>query len=359
MEWDIRDRERFGEEVKKEREKRGYTQEKLAEIVSEYLPSPLPQRRISSIELGAKKRTLQPAVLSALKAVLSLSDEVVELATPRKRRKVCSTDRWISVKEGQYIQISAQSNDLRPYLGEYHFVFHSTVREEDKLIHGKLFISSANDGSCCADMEIIGDTGKVIKRYSGAFFINTYYDTCYFILCGTKMQEVCMLIAPRFKGTLAQNHLIMPLVLTTSAGVTKRPTVHRMIISRTKLHGEPLDLALSQLYLNTDMLYISQSQLDELKSVIDRRLEEDSDCKHYLLAKKYCEEIEANGEREYVYKIEESNFLDLIKTCKSSEIRGLATAVVRRNSMGEYHNKIGKSSQSIVNTILKWMENKD
>lgn len=359
MEWEINHRERFGAEIRKEREKLGYTGEQLANLISEYLPKPIHQRQISSIELGQKKKPLSTACLSAFKQVLSLSDEVLELANPGNTKVGCTTDGWISVNAGQYIQVSAHSNDFEPYMGEYHVVFHSTVREEDKLIRGLLYISSANDGSCCANMEIFGENQRAIKKYSGVFFINTYYDTCYFILCGTKRQEVCMLIAPRFKGTLAQNELIMPLVLTTSAGVTKRPTVHRMIISRRELNGEPLDLAISQLYLNTDMIYISQSQLDELKIAINHRLKENPGAKHYLLAKRYCEEIETKGEREYVYRIEESNFLDLIKTCKSSEIRSLATAVVRRNSIGEYHNKIGKSSQSIVNTLLKRMENEE
>ena len=57
-----------------------------------------------------------------------------------------------------------------------------------------------------------------------------------------------------------------------------------------------------------------------------------------------------------IYKIEELEFLDRLEACKDSEIRGLATAIIRKNSVGEYHNTIGKSGQKIMNTILKWME---
>ena len=356
MDWPIKDRELFGQEIWRERRKLEYTQRDLAMNVSKYLSVPIGQRKISDIERGMVKTALPVPLLSALKKVLSLSDDILALAMPQSQKAERLMDNWISVNGDRYIQVSAQSNDLIPYLGEYHFVFRSTVREEDKLIRGLLYISSSNDGSCSANMDIYGENEEIIKKYSGIFFVNTYYDTCYFILCGTNRQEVCMLIAPRFKVTVARNDLIMPLVLTTSAGPTKRPTVHRMIISRQKLYGEYLDLAISQLYLNTDMVYLTQSQLDALKIAIDNRLSEEPSAKHYLLAKKYCEDIEVKSEKEYVYKIEELEFLDRLEACKDSEIRGLATAIIRKNSVGEYHNKIGKSGQKIMNTILKWME---
>lgn len=165
-----------------------------------------------------------------------------------------------------------------------------------------------------------------------------------------------MLIMPWFKPTSSDNQYMMALVLTTSAGTNKRPTAHRMLISRKELRGQALELATSQLQLNTDSIYIKEEQLNCLEANLKQQQQQQQhpDSKHLDLALKFCQIIRQEGERFTMYRIDESRLFEVESICKDVQQRALATALIRTYSDGFYHNKIGKSGQEIFKSILEW-----
>lgn len=213
-------------------------------------------------------------------------------------------------------------------------------------------IFEAEDGTCNVSLELPVVEANECKRYSGKFFINHHFDTCYAIMCDSRWQEVSMLIAPWFKASIHRNKLLTPLVLTTSAGENKRPTVHRMLISRDELKGEVFELAKSQLLLNTDSIQITEEQLSALENLIMEKLKSDPKSEYYSLAKKFCEIIKTEGTRETVIRIEEARLFDIESYCEDRFIRSKATALVRLFSEGVYHNKIGKSGPKLINALI-------
>lgn len=242
--------------------------------------------------------------------------------------------------------------EMQYFLGKYYCVFRSTETLKDELIHGDMDIYKAEDGTCDVTLHIHVQSNSSTKRYVGKFFVNDYYDMCYVILCGNTWQEICMMIAPRFKASSHENKFLVPLVLTTSAGPTKRPTVHRMLISRKKLQGQVLELAKSQLFLNNDTIEISEESLVSLEKELQEKLELYPGNEVYIMAAKFCQIIRNLGTKETILRIEETDLLDVSRNGGSKASRSLATALIRNYSKGMYHNKISNAGPGIFNVLL-------
>lgn len=338
------------------RDQSGLTQRELADELNKNLQQdqqnhPLEhfsQRKISQLETGDRTKYLSRNALDVLSKLLTLSDADCILALPL----IGENDNWISVASTNYLLTTASSQEIKQHLGEYHCVFKSTETKCDAFVRSKMVLSAAKDGSCNVTLELPVIEQNYTKYYTGKFFINHHFDTCYIILCDNRWQEVCMLIAPWFKPTIRQNRFLTPLVLTTSAGENKRPTVHRMLISREYLEGELLELAKTQLLLNTDSIQITATKLAELKNIINAELHRNPDSEYYQLAQKFCTIIEEEGVRETVIRIEEARLFDIEANCKSQVLRSKATALVRQYSEGVYHNKIGKSGPKLINSLM-------
>ena len=76
-----------------------------------------------------------------------------------------------------------------------------------------------------------------------------------------------MLTASHFNSTIHPNLLNVAIALTTSSGIEKRPTMHRILISRKRIRNkETLELIQAQLCLNTDQICISKTALDALRA---------------------------------------------------------------------------------------------
>lgn len=356
MEWKKENRILFGERMRIARNQAGYTQQELAKKLNCHLETDesnhcmehFSQRKISQLETGDRIKHLSTESLDGLVNLLLLSDDDYLLALPENM----DNNNWVYISSKQYLLTSASSQEIKQYLGEYHCVFKSTETKNDEFIRCIMVLSEAPDGTCNVSLELPVTKQNQIKRYSGKFFINHHFDTCYIILCDSRWQEVCMLIAPWFKPTIRQNKFLTPLVLTTSAGENKRPTVHRMLISRDELKGEIFELAKSQLLLNTDSIQITEKHLLDLRKMIEIKLQNDPKSEYYLLVKKFCEIIETEGIRETVIRIEEARLLDIEANCYNQVIRSKATALVRSYSEGVYHNKIGKSGPQLINTLI-------
>lgn len=356
MDWKKENRTAFGKRMRIARNRTGLTQQELADELNKHLQKDqqgyatehFSQRKISQLETGDHTKYLSRNTLDVLAKLLKLSDADCNLALPETNEN----DNWISVASKHYLLTKASSQEIKQHLGEYHCVFKSTETKCDAFIRSKMILSAAKDGSCNVTLELPVIEQNYIKHYTGKFFINHHFDTCYIILCDNRWQEVCMLIAPWFKPTIRQNKFLTPLVLTTSAGENKRPTVHRMLISREILEGELFELAKTQLLLNTDSIQITATKLAELKNVIEAELQSNPDSEYYRLAKKFCTIIEEEGTRETVIRIEEARLFDIEANCKSQILRSKATALVRQYSEGVYHNKIGKSGPKLINSLM-------
>lgn len=352
MNWPEKNRITFGNAVRKARQRMKMSQSTLAIEVESRIGRSFKQKNISDIERGKVKGHLGTEILKALHEILHLSDGETALAS---RGHETVSRGWLSVDSQPHL-LTNMHDDLQSYLGKYFCVFRSTETVKDEFIFCNMDISLSEDHTCDVVLELyVHDTGTT-KNYYGKFFVNDYYDVCYIILCDSKWQEVCMMIAPRFKPTAHNNKFFTPLVLTTSAGTTKRPTVHRMLISRRPLKGDALELAKSQLMLNSDIIEFSEARLSALETEIRRRLEVNPDDEIYAMAQKFCNIIRNTGSKETVIRIEEAQLLDLEANGGTPKSRAIATALVRNYSNGVYHNKISRAGPAIFNTILDTLE---
>lgn len=349
MIWNEKNRIAFGDVVRNARERHKLTQTELAKRLAAQTQMPCSQKKICNIELGYLKRYLDDEVVAALRDILSLSEEDCMLA---RSGDAIVLPNWISINEQRHLLTSAVEPEFKSYLGKYHCVFKSTETTVNELIHCDMNIYKADDGTCDVTLCLHISEKDLTKRYTGKFFINDYFDVCYIILCGNTWQEVCMMIAPRFKAVLDENKFFTPLVLTTSAGKNKRPTVHRMLISRKKLQGKSLELAASQLLLNNDYLVFKEAQLEKLETEIQQQLLREPESELLKVADRFCAIIRERGSKEAVIRIEESDLLDIAYNGGTKETRAMATAFVRKYTDGVYHNKISKAGPSIFNTIL-------
>ena len=347
----------FGQAIRDARKRKNISQHDLAKLMKETTGQKFDQRKISHIENGEQKRSLSEVTISAFAQILDLSEEERQLAYGPNSKEDFS-DLWFYVRHHGYISSNVKQNKaLNFHLGNYFCIFHSTESSSQEIQHGILELGKQGNGQCSAKFLLLNQDNLPIKRYSGLFFINTYFDTSYCILCGDNWQEINMLIMPLFKPTLNENKYMMALVLTTSAGKNKRPTAHRMLISRKNLQGQALRLATSQLQLNTDSIFIKEEQLDALEVALREQHQQSPDSMHLDLALKFCQIIRQEGERFTMYRIDESRLLEVESICKDAQQRALATALIRTYADGHYHNKIGKSGQDIFESILEWEPN--
>lgn len=352
MNWSEKNRATFGNAVRKARQRMKMNQSELASQIALRTGGGFSQKKISDIECGKVKGHLDMEVLKAFHEILHLSDGEIALASPGSETVPRG---WLSVSNQPHLLTNAY-DELQSYLGKYYCVFRSTETVKDEFIFCDMDIFLSEDRTCDVKLELhVHDIGTT-KDYYGKFFINDYYDVCYIILCGSKWREICMMIAPRFKPSAHSNKFFTPLVLTTSAGTTKRPTVHRMLISRKQLKGDALEFAKSQLMLNSNIIEFSETRLDALEAEIRRRLEADPDDEIYTMAQKFCNIIRNTGNKETVIRIEEAQLFDLEANGGTPESRAIATAMLRNYSNGVYHNKISKSGPAIFNTILDTLE---
>ena len=233
------------------------------------------------------------------------------------------------------------------YLGnKYYVYFHSTMSSESKLIYGELTFASTGKDRCKVDLVLYtGKTDvsgkKITKNYVGDMIISIPQSSCYCILTNQRIGEMCFVIFHHM--FLFNQDMIcrMAVALTTSSGEHKRPTVHRLVISKQKFNLEATSHDLSflrgQLKLNSKKIIISKATFESLKN----QLSPDSDAD--LIS--YLNEIEKLISLEEFYIIDENKIL-LSDIDVFTKVQGIS--LLREKSIAENYNKISTTTDEFL-----------
>lgn len=241
---------------------------------------------------------------------------------------------------------------FKGYTGNtYYIYFYPTISSENTLIHGELTLRASEDNHCKVDLKIY--TGKIdvsgneiTKNYTGNMIISVSFSSCYCNLINSEIGELCFLSFHHM--FLFSQEIICRVggVLTTSSGSNRRPTMHRMIISKypfdiTK-EGADLHFLKGQLKLNNSRIIISKEKYDELLKIPD--IISDKNLMDFF--KEFEERVSPPKEH---YEIDEAQLLGL-DTPVMIKIMGIS--LLREFSVISKYNKISTKSDEFLFTYL-------
>ena len=243
---------------------------------------------------------------------------------------------------------------FKGYLRKFEVYFNSTISSENQILHGTLTLQpSANKRYCAAEM--ILDTGKKdingnpnYKRYRGKVTVSLSMSACYCVLTETEIGEICFLVFNHL--FLFKEDLIcrMACAATVSSGGNKRPTMHRLLLSRAELDvdhpdSEDFKFLRGQLMLNTSDILIEKRAYDKFKK-------EEQDFVEKNEIRELLDELEGGTwESLQVYRIDEAKIRNA--DCRQEEKIRLIS-LLRNYSMNEKYNKIStKTDEHIFNYI--------
>lgn len=262
---------------------------------------------------------------------------------------------YSSIAENDNLVCSTNRSAFKGYLGnKYSIYFYSTISSESKLIHGEMELKHSEDNRCKINLKLytgkIDVAGKKItKNYTGDMIISIPLSSCYCILINESIGEMCFLL---FHHMFLFNHDMIcrvGAVLTTSSGENRRPTLHRMVISKHEfdLQGDSLDLHFlkGQLKLNDSQIMISKASFEELKKyILKNNLEE---------FQTFFSLFEDLSSKEEYYIIDENKLLDSTISV-STKIQCIS--LLRENSISNKYNKISTKSDEY---LFKYLEYKN
>lgn len=323
------------------------------------------QEKISQLEHG-KDVFLTEKEIIALQEICSISEDIVKSFIEMIEIKYSSKikENLVSIREHEYLLTKNKHTEVVFYEGDYYCYFHSTDSDAHKIVEGKMSILPFQTSNICEAKFAIYENETAIKEYTGQFFLNTLYDMIYCILICEDKQETCFLISNHFNASTRKRNLFnIALVLTTSAGKVKSPTMHRMLISRKKLNEGTLELLLSQLKLNTDTIYISESKLNEMEAYYKNKEANsiDEECKQvYKYVLKTIHYIKSSNKKETYYSIDEAtiyNTNEIIPIRNNKYIKSIVISELRKNTEIEFNNKINERVADICFNVIDSQKN--
>ena len=187
----------------------------------------------------------------------------------------------------------------------------------------------------------------VYKR-QGKVTVSLSMSACYFVLTETEIGEICFLVFNHL--FLFKEDLIcrMACAATVSSGGNKRPTMHRLLLSRAELDvdhpdSEDFKFLRGQLMLNTSDILIEKRAYDKFKK-------EEQDFVEKNEIRELLDELEGGTwESLQVYRIDEAKIRNA--DCRQEEKIRLIS-LLRNYSMNEKYNKIStKTDEHICNYI--------
>lgn len=275
---------------------------------------------------------------------------------PPKKRKKPKKCKPIVINEFRNLLSKPQQDVLSKYFGNYNCFFYSTNSREPKIVNGTMTISGNIIANCCdVSFSIPLDKEGGEKIYQGTFFYNQYYNMWYCILVGDAKQEICMIASQHINSTINDNLLNVAFVITTSAGTVKRPTIHRMFLSRKELSEEKKELILSQLKLNDDTIIISESQINRLYEKTSQLLKQTNDKKEHIILMailKSLDEIRKHPCETY-YKIDEATIYDTSNISEDKAILSCVVSELRKYTDNKYYNKLSNTVHEICTEIFE------
>lgn len=308
------------------------------------------QSMISKILSGSSTLTLTSIV--KICSVLKVSPSVLLSTEDTPLNELFDGDEVYStglMSENDNLVFDTSRQVFRGYLNvEYFVYFYSTMSTEDKILNGKLlFKKSDNNKRCETKLELF--TGKkdlegneITKIYTGEMAISISMSSCYVTLVNYELGELCFFC---FRHMFLFNQEMLcriAEVLTVSSGENKRPTAHRMIISKYKLDTvEDEYFIKGQLKLNGSDIVIEKEKFEILKNLEIVKNSEN--------LSRFFNEIESIKEYTYI-KIEE-NMLRNMSIDVHDKVLGIS--LLREYTDAPKHNKVGsKPDEYIYKYIL-------
>lgn len=251
------------------------------------------------------------------------------------------------IPENDNLVCSVTRPAFKGYIGnKYYLYFYSTISSETKLIQGELTLTASEENRCNINLEIytgqIDVSGNPIKKiYTGDMVISISLASCYCTLTNAEIGELCFL-SFHHMFLFSQDILCrVGAVLTTSSGGNRRPTLHRMIISKYAFDldedSEDLHFLKGQLKLNSSKILISEKEFDAL--VKQCSSEADGNLK------KFFSSFKDLAEHEEYYQIEESSLLGT-NVPVDTKINGIS--LLRKASASSKYNKISSKCDEFL-----------
>lgn len=328
----------LGRKIKKKMHDRGWDQSMLAEKTGQSQPT------ISNI-LNGKSTVSMKTVFKVMETMeMNPIAEIASCTDVKEKKKEKADGLFELLQKEENIVCNPQDRAFHGYKGIFFVYFHSTNRNEDKCLKGMLEIYEENQ-HCKVAMQL--DTHNAHadetqpKLYSGYVFISKIQAVVYMILVNEEIGEMCFVSFP-YQAILTQNRKLectMGLVLTVSSGIeSRRPTVHRIFLSRKELDEESQKYILPQLLLNKSLISISKEQY-ELMCSREHPQEIFQDAfMHHRAVKEY-------------YEVEEHSFRQILKTTPGC-YRDLC--MLRQYSNAPKNNKINEGvASSIFHKVIR------
>jgi len=235
------------------------------------------------------------------------------------------------------------SSDIayRGYLGDYHVYFFSTISNKCNLLHGTLKIFQSEEENICkvtmklytGDKKIVnGKTEEVVKEYEGEFIISLPMQSGYCILRNSLIDEQCFFVFHHWHILNNELQCRMAVAATASAGGNRRPTIHRLYMSRNELSVENQKYIRGQLRLNNSEILISKASYAKL-------LEEENIPKEFKII------FEEEAKLEPYYSVTESKLIN----CDILE-KDFAQAIslLRDYSTASKYNKVSMKTDEFI-----------
>lgn len=291
------------------------------------------QSTISNMKGGKGNTTLQN--LLAMAAVFDVTIE--ELLTDESKEKFENKEDFTD----ENFICSPKSKYLRPYLGKYNIVFFKTSGSSDELVTGVLRISKSKDGKSCnveltldIDEEDSGTDTATKKVFSGSLVASHPMRSVYVTLSNDELCEKAMLIFQHIFTSLKKVETAMAVAITTASGANRRPTVHRMALSREPFTLDKIAYVKGQLFMNTADIYLSSEKIDLL-------------CNHAEIPESFKDILRKVklSSKMMCYCIPEGILYDSSLT-ESEQLKSIS--LVRAESKAPKYNKVSKKSDEAL-----------
>lgn len=317
------------------------TQEKIR-MLCQQAGYPISQATISNAKNGKGNLTLSNLVALAyalevnVADLLALSNSHSDSCNPPKKGSDSAFDTTLFLRDPNSIF-------FKGYLGKYYTLFYKTSGTEDELVKGTLHFQESEDKKRCKAVlkflvnDLNRGTGKVTEKiYEGELVISHTMHAAYCYLTSTTVGEICMLVFQHIFTSYSLVNTIMAAAITTASGANRRPTVHRMCISRTPVGDEMLEYVKGQLLMNTADIYLADSKLKQLLQRQD-------------IPVSFKELLQKGMQKGKCYCIPEASLYDI--SLDEIEQQKLVS-LVRANSQAPKYNKISKRTDEILYTLI-------
>ena len=278
--------------------------------------------------------------------VNKLNERHEEVAVKEKQEE---SNPVLMLAQGKNLITNPEHDMFQGYLQDYYCYYCPTNSKENKdknkILKGILKLEKAGKW-CQATLTI--NTGKVnkegeinYKTYMGYAAITTYGAALSCNMYSDELDEFCFLMFRFFRiNHDAQDFRIAEVLSTSSASETRRPTIHRMLLSREELRDEDLQAILPALELNYSTIAVVKENMKLL-------------CERSEVYKEIVNKIMSEFQENEIYFLTESDVKNIAKKClKSSAEVNEFIMQLRKMAYSYRYNKIGNKADEMPRDIL-------